>query len=107
MGLPGLVGQPVRFDPHRADIGQRNRAAQVGLQRPVPSYAGGGVAARARERVATRAREREAAALLRKAQAELDGARRQAQAQARQSWAAVQQGLARTRALEAAVQASG
>ncbi len=99
MGLPGLVGQPVRFDPHRADIGQRNRAAQVGLQRPVPSYAGGGVAARARER--------EAAALLRKVQAELDGARRQAQAQARQSWAAVQQGLARTRALEAAVQASG
>lgn len=80
-----------------ADIGQRNRAAQVGLQLSVPLYAGGGVVAR----------EREAAALLRKAQAELDGARRQAQAQARQSWAALQQGLARTRALEAAVQASG
>ena len=79
-----------------ADIGQRNRAAQLALQMSVPLYAGGGISAR----------QREAAAMLRKAQAELDGARRQTLAQARQSWAAVQQGLAQARALDLAVQSS-
>ena len=53
------------------------------------------------------AHERELAALLRKAQAELDGARRQARAQARESWAAVRQGVAQVQALDAAVQTSG
>ena len=79
-----------------ADIGQRNRAAQVALQLSVPLYSGGGLSAR----------ERELAALLRKAQAELDWARRQARAQSRESWAAVRQGVAQAQALDAAVQTS-
>ena len=80
-----------------ADIGQRNRVAQVALQLSVPLYSGGGMAAR----------EREFAALLRKAQAELDRARHQARAQARESWTGVRQGVAQVQALDAAVQTSG
>ncbi len=70
----------------------RTSATAVGVQLNVPLYAGGAISSR----------EREAAALLTKADFDLEGARRDAAQSARQAYLGVTSGLARIRALEAA-----
>jgi outer membrane protein len=79
---------------HRQNSAQapRTAATAVGVQLNVPLYAGGAISSR----------EREAAALLTKADFDLEGARRDAALSARQAYLGVTSGLARIRALEAA-----
>lgn len=73
-----------------ATQGRNNlRQASIGLELSIPLYQGGAVSSRARE----------AAANLRRAERELDEARRQARLDARQALLGVQSGLALTRAL--------
>lgn len=79
-----------------ADIGVQNHAAQVGIQLSVPVFSGGGVGSKARE----------ALAQLGKARADLDDARRQAAALARQAYAGVANGQAQSEALASAVRSS-
>lgn len=79
---------------HRQNSAQapRTAATAVGVQLNVPIFAGGAISSR----------EREAAALLNKADFDLEGARRDAALSARQAYLGVTSGLARIRALEAA-----
>jgi outer membrane protein len=79
-----------------ADVATRNNIGQIGVQLSIPLYAGGGVNSRVREAVAN----------LGKATAELDGARRQAAALARQAYAGIANGQAQTAALVSAVESS-
>lgn len=79
-----------------ADIATRSRMQQLGLQLSVPLYSGGGMNSKVREAVAS----------LGKAEAELDGARRQAVALARQAYAGIANGQAQTDALISAVASS-
>ena len=72
--------------------GTRTDSSTIGLQLNVPLFAGGGISSR----------EREAAALKIKADADLDGARRDAALAARQAYLGVTSGLAQVGALEAA-----
>ncbi|MBT0962307.1 TolC family outer membrane protein [Denitromonas iodatirespirans] len=69
-----------------------NTIRTIGLELNVPLYQGGAVSSRTRE----------AAALLTKAEADLDDARRSAALAARQSYLGVTSGLAQVKALEAA-----
>lgn len=70
----------------------RSAATALGVQLNLPLYAGGAISSR----------EREAAALLTKADFDLETARREAALAARQAYLGVTSGLARIRALEAA-----
>jgi outer membrane protein len=79
-----------------ADIPVRTRSSQVGLTLTIPIYAGGGVQARLRE----------ALALKDKAGEDLEAARRQAVAQARQAFTGVVNGGAQAIALASAVASS-
>ena len=79
-----------------ADISVRTRSTQVGLTLTIPLYAGGGVQARLRE----------ALALKDKAGEDLEAARRQAVAQARQAFTGVVNGGAQVTALASAVVSS-
>jgi outer membrane protein len=79
-----------------ADISVRTRSTQVGLTLTIPIYAGGGVQARLRE----------ALALKDKAGEDLEAARRQAVAQARQAFTGVVNGRAQVLALASAVASS-
>lgn len=79
-----------------ADIAVRNRVSQIGLQLSVPLYGGGGISSRVREAVAN----------LGKARADLDDARRQAAALARQAYAGIANGQAQIEALVSAVESS-
>jgi outer membrane protein len=79
-----------------ADIPVRTRSGQVGLTLTIPIYAGGGVQARLRE----------ALALKDKAGEDLEAARRQAVAQARQAFTGVVNGGAQVVALASAVASS-
>lgn len=79
-----------------ADISTRSRSRQLGVQLSIPLYSGGGINARVREAIAN----------LGKARAELDGARRQAAALARQAYAGITNGQAQTQALISAVESS-
>ncbi len=74
------------------DVRSEVTSRSIGLELNVPIYQGGVVSSRTRE----------AAALLTKAQADLDDARRSAALSARQSYLGVTSGLAQVRALEAA-----
>jgi outer membrane protein len=74
-------------------IGTDLKSATFGIQMSVPLYSGGG----------TLAREREVAALLVKAETELEGARRNGALTARQAFLAVTSGLAQVQALEEAL----
>ena len=76
-----------------ADISTRIRSSQVGLSLSVPLFAGG----------ATQARVRESIALKDKAEEDLEAARRQAIAQARQAFSGVVNGQAQVVALTSAV----
>lgn len=78
-----------------SDLESRVKTNQVGLQLTVPLFAGGG----------TQSKVREALALQEKAQAELEGARRNAQTQVRQAFAGVTNGQAQVEALQVAVDA--
>ena len=73
-------------------LAPRTAATAVGVQLAVPLYAGGAISSR----------ERETAALLTKADFDLEAARRDAAIAARQAYLGVTSGLARIRALEAA-----
>ncbi len=79
-----------------ADIATRSRMQQLGLQLSIPLYSGGGMNSKVREAVAS----------LGKAESELDGARRQAAALARQAYAGITNGQAQTEALISAVASS-
>ncbi len=79
-----------------ADIPVRARSGQVGVTLTIPIYAGGGVQARLRE----------ALALKDKAGEDLEAARRQAVAQARQAYTGVVNGGAQVIALASAVASS-
>lgn len=79
-----------------ADVENRVKASTVGLQLTVPLYAGGGINSRVVEAVANQQRAR----------AELDAARRQAAAQARQAYTGVTSGLSQVDALTSAVASS-
>jgi outer membrane protein len=79
-----------------ADISVRSRSSQVGVSLTIPLYAGGGVQARVRE----------ALALKGKAEEDLEAARRQAMAQARQAFAGVVNGAAQVQALGSAIVSS-
>ncbi|WPB56476.1 TolC family outer membrane protein [Xylophilus sp. GOD-11R] len=79
-----------------ADVSSRVNATQVGLNLQMPLFAGGSVAARVRESLALRDR----------AQDELETARRQVAAQARQAWNGVHYGRLQLRALASAVASS-
>lgn len=70
----------------------RTGATSIGVQLNVPLFAGGAITSR----------ERESAALLVRADADLDGARRAAALSARQAYLGVTSGMARIKALEAA-----
>ncbi|MFN6961093.1 MAG: TolC family outer membrane protein [Rhodocyclaceae bacterium] len=72
------------------------KSSTIGLQFVLPLYAGGAVSSK----------EREAAALLEKARADLDQARRLAALAARQAYLGVSSGLAQIKALEAGVASS-
>ncbi|MBC5782980.1 TolC family outer membrane protein [Ramlibacter sp. USB13] len=76
--------------------GYRSREHSWGLQLNVPIYSGGGNSARARE----------AAAMAMKAEADLEGARRNALTQARQAWATAQAAQAKSQAAEHALRAA-
>ena len=76
--------------------GYRSHEHAFGLQLNVPIFSGGG----------TRAKVREAEAMALKAEADLEGARRNAIAQARQAWAAAQSAQARSQAAEHALRAA-
>jgi outer membrane protein len=69
---------------------------QVGIQLNIPVFAGGGTNARVSEAIANRD----------KAQADIEIARRQVAADARQAYAGVENGLAQVEALESAVDSS-
>lgn len=79
-----------------ADISVRSRSTQVGMSLTIPLYAGGGVQARVREAVALKG----------KAAEDLEAARRQAVAQARQAFAGVVNGAAQVQALASAIASS-
>ncbi len=79
-----------------ADISTRSRSTQVGLQLSVPLFSGGGASSRVRE----------AASNFHKVNAELESARRQAVASARQAFAGVTNGQAQVEALASAVESS-
>ena len=79
-----------------ADIAARTRSAQVGINFSLPLYAGGAMQARVREAIAGQD----------KADEELEAARRQAAAVARQAYTGVVNGLARIEALESAIRSS-
>jgi len=79
-----------------SDISVRSRSTQVGMSLTIPLYAGGGVQARVREAVALKG----------KAGEDLEAARRQAVAQARQAFAGVVNGAAQTQALASAITSS-
>ena len=85
----GNVGTPSNF-------ATRAKSSQAGLQLTIPLYAGG----------TTHSRVIEAIALRNKAAAELEVARRQSGADARQAYAAIVNGLAQIEALESAVESS-
>ena len=72
------------------------KSSTLGLQLAVPIYAGGAISSR----------EREAAALLEKARADLENARRQSALAARQAYLGVSSGLSQIKALEAGVASS-
>jgi len=76
--------------------GNDTRSNTIGLQLSLPLFAGG----------ATVSKERETQALIEKARAELDYARRSATLGARQAYLGVSAGLAQVRALEAGVASS-
>ena len=76
------------------NYGSDTHSTQIGVQFTIPLYSGGG----------TRSRVTEAIANVGKASAELEVARRQAGADARQAYAAVVNGLAQIEALESAVE---
>lgn len=78
-----------------SDLESRVNTQQVGLQLTVPLFSGGGAQSRVRE----------ALALQEKAAAELEGARRNAEAQVRQAFAGVTNGQAQVEALQVAVEA--
>jgi outer membrane protein len=73
-----------------------SEANNIGLQLTLPLYQGGAVSSRVRE----------AAALYNAAQSSLEGSRRQAALNARQSYLGVVNGLAQIKALEAALASS-
>lgn len=77
-------------------IGTSLSNSTIGVQLALPLYAGGG----------TVAAEREMAALLNKAEADLDGARRNGALTARQAYLSVTAGVAQIRALEEALDAA-
>lgn len=79
-----------------AHIAVRSRSGQIGINFSLPLYAGGGVQARVREAVAAQGRAEE----------ELEAARRQAAALARQAYAGVVNGHAQIEALESAIRSS-
>ena len=78
------------------DYGTDTHSTQLGVQFTIPLFAGGG----------THSRVTEAIAHVGKASAELEVARRQSAADARQAYAAVVNGLAQIEALESAVESS-
>jgi outer membrane protein len=79
-----------------ADVAARTRSGQVGLNFTLPLYAGGGVAARVREAMSQHD----------KASEDLEAARREAAARARQAYSAVMNGQAQINALQSAVRSS-
>lgn len=79
-----------------ADVSSRSRSGQIGINFSLPLYAGGGVESRVREALAAQD----------KAGEELEAARRQAAASARQAFAGVVNGLAQVDALASAVRSS-
>jgi outer membrane protein len=79
-----------------ADLTTRVRSTQLGMQLNIPLYAGGAIDSRVRE----------AAAALARADADLEAARRQGAAAARQAFATVANGHAQTEALASAVRSS-
>jgi outer membrane protein len=78
------------------DLETRTKSHQLSLQLVVPLYSGG----------ATHARVQESVASLKKAHAELEGARRQAATLARQAFSGVMNGQAQIEALTSAVESS-
>jgi outer membrane protein len=85
----GNVGTP-------SDFGADTHYTQLGVQFTVPLFAGGGSQSRVKEAIAN----------VGKATAELEVARRQAAADARQAYSAIVNGLAQIEALESAVESS-
>jgi len=85
----GNVGTPT-------DFGTDTNSTQIGVQFTVPLFAGGG----------THSRVTEAIANVGKATADLEAARRQAAADAKQAYSAIINGLAQIEALESAVDSS-
>ena len=85
----GNVGTPSNF-------ATRAKSSQAGVQLNIPLYAGGTTNSRVTEAIANRNR----------AAAELEVARRQSGADARQAYAAIVNGLAQIEALESAVESS-
>jgi outer membrane protein len=85
----GNVGTPSNF-------ATRAKSSQAGVQLNIPLYAGGTTNSRVTEAIANRNR----------ATAELEVARRQSAADARQAYAAIVNGLAQIEALESAVESS-
>ncbi|MEJ7686953.1 MAG: TolC family outer membrane protein [Variovorax sp.] len=79
-----------------ANIAVRSRSGQIGVSFSMPLYAGGGVQARVREAIAAQGRAEE----------ELEAARRQAAATARQAFAGVVNGRAQIDALDSAIRSS-
>ena len=73
------------------------RAATVGVQLAVPLYSGGAITSRVREAIAAEDRARK----------DLEGARRQAEFDARQAFLGITSGAAQVRALESAVVSTG
>jgi len=86
------IGQTNAGATSSSDARYEATARSIGLELNIPIYQGGLVSSRTRE----------AAALLTKAQADLDDARRSAALAARQSYLGVTNGLAQVQALEAA-----
>ncbi|HCA27165.1 MAG TPA: type I secretion protein TolC [Betaproteobacteria bacterium] len=78
------------------DYATRSKSIQTGVQLNIPIYAGGAINARIAEAMANEY----------KAQAELEAARRQAGADARQAYAGIENGLSKIKALDSAVTSS-
>jgi outer membrane protein len=76
------------------DYSSFSKGTQAGLQLSVPLYSGGGIDAKVSEAIASRE----------KAEAELEGARRKAIADAKEAFSAVESGLAQVEALNVALE---
>jgi outer membrane protein len=93
LDLVGRLGQSTDSGTVNTAIGRDINSASIGLRLAVPIYQGGNLSSR----------EREAAALSLKARDDLEGARRTAALNARQTYLAVINGIAQVNALEQAM----